>query len=39
MQEKNIDQNVETTVELDQLALEASELLLVSGGSFTDAAC
>ena len=39
MQENQIDQDVVTTTELDQLVIEASELLLVAGGEFTDAAC
>ena len=37
MQDKNIEQNVETTSELDQLVVEASELLLVSGAGTRDA--
>lgn len=40
MHEKNIEQNAETPAEveqLDQLAIDASELLLVTGGQFSDA--
>lgn len=38
MQEKKIEENVETTTEqLDELVVEASELLLVSGAGTREA--